>query len=79
MISANGIFWPAVVVDGAVAGKWRRSRQEDGLVVAAELFHPIAAKRAIISKAGELGDFLGATHTTVTITGGKKKVNSKQS
>ena len=58
-ISSNGIFWPTVVVNGQVAGLWKRSIKKDKVSIETDLFHTkpddILLKKAIKM----YGDFIG--------------------
>src|SRR5579871_158985 len=60
-LSANGIFWPIIVVNGNVIGKWKRSVLNKKLLIETEFFTP--KNKAILSliqeKAKDFGKFLG--------------------
>lgn len=43
---SNGMFLPAIVVDGAVSGTWRRTRRASGIAVETEAWVPIPDRRA---------------------------------
>lgn len=46
--SNNGIFWPAIIMNGKVIGLWKRNIQKDKVIVEAEFFKK-ASKAAISS------------------------------
>jgi hypothetical protein len=50
-VSTNGIFRPIVIVDGEVAGMWKRSTGKDGVTLAVSLFHP--ATRTVMKLIGQ--------------------------
>jgi Protein of unknown function (DUF1006). len=60
-IMANGLFRPMVVVDGRVAGTWKRSVKKTGVGMEIILFHDLdPAQVAAIEQQGErFGAFLG--------------------
>jgi len=37
-VSSNGIFWPIIVINGLVAGKWKRTVEKDRVVIEKEFF-----------------------------------------
>ncbi len=37
-VSSNGIFWPIIVINGLVAGKWKRTVEKDKVVIEKEFF-----------------------------------------
>lgn len=37
-VSINGMFWPIVVIDGQVAGTWKRTVKKNDVIIAVELF-----------------------------------------
>jgi hypothetical protein len=39
-VSVNGIFYPLIVVNGQVAGLWKRITQKSKVIVSANFFHP---------------------------------------
>ncbi len=57
----NGMFRSTVVVDGEVAGTWSRAVRGGKLLVAPELFAPLAADQlgGLADAVGALGSFLG--------------------
>ncbi|GAA0528044.1 winged helix DNA-binding domain-containing protein [Chitinophaga japonensis] len=61
VITNNGIFRPVVVINGQVAGLWKRALKDDKVMVTVELFAPgsRAPKKAIARAADRLGAFLG--------------------
>jgi hypothetical protein len=60
-VSSNGIFYPPIIVNGQVAGLWKRSFQKDKVIVEADFFNEPAKsiKRQITTKSDEYGHFLG--------------------
>jgi len=60
-ISDRGVFRPIIVVDGKVAGIWKRSNQKDRLNIEAQLYTKVeASTRALITKASTAyGSFCG--------------------
>lgn len=66
-ISANGIFFPVVVINGQVSGLWQRTIQKNKLIVKVNTFgeQGKTIKRQIEKKAKEYGKFLDK-ETTVT-------------
>jgi hypothetical protein len=64
--------WPGfnsvVVLDGQVAGRWRRTLRRDGVVVEAALHAPLddAQRRALADAVDRHGSFLGLPATLVT-------------
>ncbi len=66
----NGIFMPALVVDGQVVGTWTRTRTRTALSLTIHPFAPLAATdRSIAAAAQRFGDFIGAPVTSIDITG----------
>ncbi len=57
----GGVFAPVVVVDGKVAGIWRRRPTRRALAISVELVVPVAAahQRALTAAAERLGRFVG--------------------
>lgn len=64
---SNGMFLPAVVVDGAVSGTWRRTARAAGIDVATDAWVPIPARRepALRRAVRAYGDAHGSTATLV--------------
>lgn len=60
-ISSNGIFRPVIVINGQVAGLWKREIKKDKVNIEADLFQPTTkATKNLIQKAAEtFGSFLG--------------------
>jgi hypothetical protein len=60
-ISSNGIFRPVVVINGQVAGLWRRTTVKEMIVVEVQLFRkqPAIIKKLIIEQAEKYGRFSG--------------------
>lgn len=51
-ISSNGFFWPTVVIDGKVAGTWKKVTKKDSTKVEYNFFRPITeAENKLIAKA----------------------------
>ena len=63
VVSGNGIFYPTIVLDGQVAGTWKRELKKDSVVITLSPFKPLKKKEreAIASAAERYGDFLGRT------------------
>jgi len=61
--SGNGIFYPTIVVDGQVAGTWKRTIKKDKLLITPSLFAKLkrAETRAFAEAANRYGEFLGAS------------------
>jgi DNA glycosylase AlkZ-like len=59
-ISNNGIFRPTILINGQVAGIWKRSMKNDKITIETQFFHSAneAAKRSFKSAAVKYGDFL---------------------
>lgn len=59
-VSDNGVFRPIVVINGQVAGIWKRSVKKDTLVIDVTLFGKVTRKerKSIESSATEYRDFL---------------------
>jgi hypothetical protein len=61
-VSINGIFNPVIIVDGQVAGLWKRSKKNKTILIETELFSGKRQSRSIIKsieeKAEEYGRFL---------------------
>jgi hypothetical protein len=60
-VSSNGIFYPTIVVNGQVAGIWKRTFQKNRLIISADFFKP--PEKSTINKTGikvnVFGRFLG--------------------
>lgn len=61
LISSNGIFYPTIVLDGRVAGTWKRSFKKDAVVITLSPFTPLKKKerQAVAGAAERYGAFLG--------------------
>ena len=59
-VSDNGIFRPVIIVNGLVAGLWKRTIKNDKVLIKTNLFHPVNKKvlKSIESKAEAFGIFL---------------------
>ncbi len=61
VVSKNGMFWPTVVVNGQVAGLWKRVIKKDKVNVTVDLFKPLKKHQLDLfeQEVTRLGDFLG--------------------
>lgn len=61
VISSNGIFYPTIVVDGRVAGLWKRAIKKESVVITLSPFAPLKKKerQAAAAAAERYGAFLG--------------------
>jgi hypothetical protein len=61
VVSSNGIFWPLILIDGQVAGLWKRATKNDVIEVNAEFFLPQDKKveKLVEAAVALYGDFLG--------------------
>lgn len=61
IVSGNGIFYPTIVLDGQVAGTWKRELKKDSVVITLSPFKPLKKKdrQAAAVAAERYGDFLG--------------------
>lgn len=59
-ISANGIFYPTLVVNGRVVGTWKKTVKKDLLIIAPNPFAPLTRteKHALQLEAGRYASFL---------------------
>jgi hypothetical protein len=59
-LSTNGIFWPVIVVNGKVIGKWKRTFKKEKVIIETEIFEPQSKMRiAHMQKSAEkFGKFL---------------------
>lgn len=59
----NGIFGPIIVINGRVAGTWRRALKKDKVVITLSTFAKLtrAEARAVAAAADRYGEFLGAS------------------
>lgn len=60
VISSNGIFWPVVLVNGKVAGKWSRKIINNEVKINYDLFSPVSssAKRKLKKSASQYAKFI---------------------
>ena len=60
IVSVNGIFRPVVVVNGLIAGLWRRTTKKNKVIIEMDLFQPPEGniKKLIEEKASSYGNFL---------------------
>ncbi|HKU12901.1 MAG TPA: winged helix DNA-binding domain-containing protein [Steroidobacteraceae bacterium] len=65
--SGHGIFRPAIVVDGHIAGTWSRALKKTSVAIACRLFDEIDSARAaaLTAAAQRYAKFLGLTHADV--------------
>ncbi len=61
LVSTNGIFYPSIVLDGQVAGTWKRELKKDSVVITLSPFDPLKKKerQAAALAAEQYGNFLG--------------------
>jgi hypothetical protein len=61
LVSGNGIFYPTIVLDGQVAGTWKRVFKKGTVVITLSPFSPLKKKerQAIAAAAERYGAFLG--------------------
>jgi hypothetical protein len=61
MVSGNGIFYPTIVLDGQVAGTWKRELKKESVVITLSPFVPLKKKerQAVALAAERYGEFLG--------------------
>jgi hypothetical protein len=61
LVSGNGIFYPILVLDGQVAGTWKRAFKKGAVVIALSPFAPLKKKQrqAVAVAAERYGAFLG--------------------
>jgi hypothetical protein len=61
VISSNGIFYPILVLDGQVAGTWKRVIKKGEVSITLSPFSPLKKneKKAIAAAGGRYGEFLG--------------------
>jgi hypothetical protein len=59
-VSDNGIFHPTIVIDGQVAGIWKRTIQKNKIIIEMNLFQKtyLPIKKEIEKKASLFGQFL---------------------
>ena len=61
LVSGNGIFYPVIVLDGQVAGTWKRAFKKGSVVITLSPFAPLKKKerQAVAEEAERYGAFLG--------------------
>ncbi|HYU34421.1 MAG TPA: winged helix DNA-binding domain-containing protein [Thermoanaerobaculia bacterium] len=61
LVSSNGIFYPALVLDGRVAGTWKRTLKKESVIIDLSSFVPLKKKerQAAVAAAERYGAFLG--------------------
>lgn len=59
--TVNGIFYPVVLINGKVAGTWKKALTKTGALIDLNLFEslPAAKAKAVIAAAKKYGNFLG--------------------
>ncbi len=64
----NGMFSPTIVIDGKVAGTWKRTFKKDSVVIAVSPFTSLseAQSRAIVVAAERYGKFVGLSPVVVS-------------
>jgi hypothetical protein len=67
MPGVRGIYNPAILLDGQIAGHWKRTVSRDSVIVEAVLFAPLTEARshALQVAVARLGDFLGLPATVL--------------
>lgn len=66
----NGIFFPIIVVDGQVAGTWKRELTKSGVAITLSPFTPLdVSTRQLTAAAQRYGDFLGLPLAALDIIG----------
>ena len=61
-ISANGIFWPTIIVNGVAKGTWKRTIKKDRAIIGIRLFDAAGdslSEGALVEAANAFGNFLG--------------------
>ena len=73
VLTKNGIFYPAILIDGQTVGIWKRKLASSHLIVEANLFKPVIrpVKKKLEDAAAALGHYLGAVSTEVTYLKGR--------
>ncbi len=63
VIGINGLFNPAIVIDGRVVGTWKRTLKKDGVSIVLDPFEPLGKTKlsAVRAAAKRYGAFLGLT------------------
>jgi Winged helix DNA-binding domain len=61
LLTRNGIFFPAIVVNGRVCGLWKKIEEKESVVITVEFFTPPdkSVHGKLEKKAAELGKFMG--------------------
>lgn len=61
LVSSNGIFWPTIVLDGRVAGTWKREIRRGSVFITLSPFAPLEKKerQTVAAAAERYGAFLG--------------------
>jgi hypothetical protein len=75
VVSSNGIFRPVIVVDGLVAGLWKRTKSNDVLMIGAWLFKkPAGSTQESIERAFARYAHFTGTEAHLTYRGGNRTV-----
>ena len=58
--SSNGIFWPTIIINGKVAGLWKRQIKNDKIIIDTSFFHEknFGDEKVIKAAAEKFGNFL---------------------
>lgn len=61
--TGNGIFSPTIVLDGRIAGTWKRTFKKNSVMIATSYFTKVSKSqtRAVAAAATRYGEFLGAS------------------
>lgn len=64
----NGVFNPTLVIDGRVAGVWKRTLKKDAVLVEVTPFRPLSDSEtdALRAAADRYGAFLGTSHVRIS-------------
>lgn len=59
VVSSNGVFWPVIIKDGSVIGRWKRETKKDKVIIETELFSPASKemKHKLTEAAERYGKF----------------------
>lgn len=68
VVHSNGVFLPTLVVDGTVAGVWKRANTKAGVTITLSPFRRLAAKQMaeVREQVGDYGRFFGTVATLST-------------
>jgi Winged helix DNA-binding domain len=64
---SNGMFLPTVVINGHVAGTWKRALKKKTVIITLHCFTPLKkpAKQAVLARAEQYGRFIGLPVETI--------------